>query len=496
MPARSGSIAAIFLITAALCFGQEDVAAKSHRARQAMLDRHYDEAIRLYSELLQAAPENPGLLLNLGLALHSAGRYREAIDKFDGALKLQPNLPQAKFLIGMAYQKLGEPAHAIGPLADALRADPSNQIARFELADALLATGRFRESAPHFQKLTELNPADPKSWQGLGFSYLGLARRSFESLEKTAPDSAYLYVLLAHSRDQLQQNRSAFALYQKALERAPNLHGVHTALAGIYRRTGHADWAAIEDQREQSLPAANCAAASSECAFLAGRYDQVIAASDSAPNLYWKNRSYSELARSALGRLAALPPSPQVHELMAESYRAQGQHAEALQELREALKLDPSSPRLKALIATELWLARDFDAARPALEERLAADPNDAELSYELGDLLLQQQEPEKALPRLERAISLKPDLLAAHAALARALVECGRPADAIPHFQAALPIDSDGSLHFQLSRAAGRAGKPALAKEALSQFQAISESNAARKALANEQDITAPGPR
>jgi tetratricopeptide (TPR) repeat protein len=502
MSARSRSItawqlrAATGLVAAALCFGQEDLQEKSQRARGAMTAGRYNDAIRLYSELVQAAPQNPGLLLNLGIAFHSAGRYREAITEFDCALKLQPDMMQAKFLTGLAYQKLGEPARAIGPLGNAVHADPSNQIARLELADALLATGRFRESAMHFQKLTELDPAEPKSWQGLGFSYLSLARRCFESLEKTAPDSAYFYALLANSRDQQQQDRGAFALYRKALERDPNLRGVNAALAGIYQRTGHPDWAAIMEQREQALPPIDCAASPSGCAYLEGRYEQVIASSDSPENLYWKNRSYSELARSSLGRLAALPPSPQAHELMAAAYRAQGQHSEAARELRDGLKLDPASSRLRALLATELWLARDFDAARPALEELLAKDPNDFELSYELGDLLLQQQEPAKALPPLERAVSLKPDLFAAQASLGRALVESGRPGEAIPHFQAALPVDNDGSLYFQLSRAAEHAGKPALAKEALRQFQATSKASAARKKLEQEQEITAPGQR
>jgi hypothetical protein len=58
-------------------------------------------------------------------------------------------------------------------------------------------------------------------------------------------------------------------------------------------------------------------------AFLGGRYDQVIGLSDTPQNLYWKNRSYSELARGALARLGQLPPAPQVHELVAEAFPEQ-----------------------------------------------------------------------------------------------------------------------------------------------------------------------------
>jgi tetratricopeptide (TPR) repeat protein len=129
--------------------------------------------------------------------------------------------------MGVGYQKLGEPARAIGPLQEAVDADAGNRFARLELADALLSTGRFQDSARHFQMLTELDPGDARRWQGLGFSYVGLARRAFEALEKAAPGSGYVYALLAYWREQQQQDRSAFALYRKALESDPDLPGIH-----------------------------------------------------------------------------------------------------------------------------------------------------------------------------------------------------------------------------------------------------------------------------
>ena len=459
-----------------------------------MVAGRYDEAVRLYAELVHDLPRNPGTILNLGIAQHYAGHYREAIDSFTSALKLEPGLTQAKFLMGVAYQKLGEPARAIGPLQEVVNADVANRLARLELADALLATGQFANSAPHFRKLTELHAGDARYWQGLGFSYLGSARRAFETLEKLAPDSAYVYALLAHSRKEQQQKRSAFALYRKALEANPNLPGIHAGLAEIYRQSGHNDWAAVEDERERVLPSADCASIPSQCAFLARRYEQALEADDSPPNLYWKNRSYDELARAALSRLGQLPPSPQVHELMAEAYRVQGRHADAAQELREALKLDPGSSRIQSLLAAELWRGHDYQAAQPILEKLLASSPGSAELNYELGDLLLERQEPEKALPFLEKSVRLKAGLLLAHASLARALSQCGRPEAAIPHFEAALPLDEDGQIHFQLSRAAQRAGKLELARESLQQYRAMSQTSSARKKLMEaEQEIGPP---
>ena len=485
----------LILLLTSLASGEDDLAAKSQRARQAMIEKRFEEAVDLYTELVNSLPSNPGMQMNLGLALHSAGRYREAIARFTTASKLQPSLAQAKLLTGVAYLKLGEPAHAIAPLSDAVKAGPTDPIARLELADALLSTGRFEDAARHFGKLTELDSRDARGWQGLGLSYLGLGRRAFEALEKVAPDSAYVLALLANSRAQQRQDRSAFALYKQALTQDAGLRGVHAGLAEIYRRAGHADWAGVEEERERALPALDCSIVSAECAFLAGRYEQVIAVvGDSLQTLYWKARSYSALALAALSRLAQLPPSPQIHELMAEALRVQGQHGEAAKELREALQVEPGNSRLTTRLAGELWRNRDFDAAAPLLEKLVAANPKSAELNFQMGDLLLQQEQPEKALPWLKSAVKFNPRLLPARAALARCYMRLDRAAEAIEHFEAALPIDDDGSLHFQLARAYEHVGAAVKAKQVLRQFEAISQASATkRKRAEDERQITAP---
>jgi tetratricopeptide (TPR) repeat protein len=484
----------VLLVSASPLPGQDNLVLKSQTANQAMAERRFTQAVQLYSELVRAIPDNPGMLMNLGLALHSAGRYREAIPQFAAALKLQPDLTAAKFLTGMSRLKLGEPLAAIAPLSEAVQAEPANPLFRLELADSLLSPGRFSESATHFRKLAELTPQDPRAWQGLGLSYLGLGRQTFEALEKRAPDSEYVLVLLANTRVKEQQYRSAFALYRRALERNGGLRGVHAAVAAIYRATGHAGWADVEEDRERRLPPPDCSAASAECAFQAGHHEQVIAMPDSRETLYWKNRSYSELAVTALQQLLRLPPSPQIHELMAEALDLQGEHRQAANELREALQLAPGDRRLEELLAKTLWRSRDFGQAGPLLEKLLRADPNSAELNFQLGDVLLQQEEAEKAIPWLEKAVKIRPGLLSAHASLARAYVRAGQPAAAIPHYKAALPLDDDGSLHFQLARACEGAGNSTLAQQAMRQFEEISRSKASMKSgLGQESEITAP---
>src|SRR6266705_2981365 len=68
----------------------DELVLKSQRAKEFMAQGKFLEAIPLYRELNQAVPRNPGLLLNLGMALHMAGGDRESIEPLEVAARLDP----------------------------------------------------------------------------------------------------------------------------------------------------------------------------------------------------------------------------------------------------------------------------------------------------------------------------------------------------------------------------------------------------------------------
>jgi tetratricopeptide (TPR) repeat protein len=490
--------AGMFLLVAGVARGQsEDPAARAQRAKQAMSAGRFEEAAAIYRELVRALPHNPGLRLNLGLALHSAGHFREAIGQFRAVLKQQPNSGPAWLMLGMAHLKLGETAQAIGPLERAVKAEPDNKIARLELADACLALGRAGQAAEHFQKLTELDPSQAKAWQGLGLSYISLSRRAFSKLEEVAPESPYWCVLLARSLELQNKAPSAFYLYRQALAKAPDLRGAHTALARIYEKTGHPDWAKVEDDRERHLPLRDCVSEKLECDFLAGRFTQLVTVTGHSPTAeayYWQARAYSELASKAFARLSEMPPSAEIHELMAEAYRIQGDHRQSVNEWEEALKLAPGDRHLQKGLARSLWLDREYRAGQPRLEELVRLEPKSSEVNYLYGDTVLELGEPEKAVSFLEKAVRQSPGLLEAHASLARAYLRLGRVKQAIPHLKAALGIDETGSFYYQLARAYEKTGQTALAKQTMQKFEEISRSlRVRRQKFFEERQITPP---
>ena len=213
-----------------------------------------------------------------------------------------------------------------------------------------------------------------------------------------------------------------------------------------------------------------------------------------AESYYWQSLAYNELAGRAFSRLAQLPPSAEMHELTAEIHRSQGRHREAVKEWQEALKSSPEDPRLRRELAVSLHQSRDFQAAQALLQDLIKAEPNSVELNFLLGDTLLNLQQGEKSIPFLKKAVQQDPALLPAQASLARAYLQIGAGNQAIPHLQAALPIDDDGSLHFQLARAYQAAGQQELAKQTLQKYQEISQSSRAqRQKLEQEIQIIPP---
>jgi tetratricopeptide (TPR) repeat protein len=462
-----------------------------------MAEGNFELAAQLYAELAEAVPNNPGLLLNLGMAKHMAGRDREAVPHLQAALNIDPNIFPANLFLGASLLRSGDAAKAIAPLQKAASLQPDYPDVRAMLGDALLAIDRPAEAVEHYQKLAQLQPKSPGGWVGLGQSYEKLAEGAFSQLEKTAPESPYTLAVLANVRATQQQFSSAFFLYKQALEKDPSLRGVHQALAEIYRRTEHPDWAAVEARKEEALPPLNCETEKIECAWRDGRAEEVLRlAKAAAPprSFYWQVQASDRLASQSFAKLSELPPSPQGYEVLATILQRTGRHAEAAEQLRAALKLAPGQPQLQRELASALYMSRDYTAAAELSAKLLSQQPNDAELNWLRGDSLLFLQKAEDAIPPLKKAVESDPKLLAAHHALGRAYMQLGQDAAAVPHLKAALPLDQDGSLHYQLGQAYRSTGQIEQAKQTLTTYQQMQREAKQQQRQAQEEiQITAP---
>jgi predicted Zn-dependent protease len=454
---------ALFCCAAGLWAQSEEQAKESQHAKELMAAGKYEQAIPVYQKLVQALPGNAGLVFNLAVAERMAGRDRDAIPHFETVLKAQPK----------------------------------NREAREMLAAALMDVGRFEQAATQLRELTSVSPDDPHVWYGLGMSYQGLAEAVFDRLQKAGPASPYVTALVADTRVKRRQFRSAFLFYNETLKQLPNLHGIHSALAEVYRKTGHPEWAADEDAKEASLAAPDCKVHAAECEFAAGHDVQLMnlpRTAATAESLYWQAKAANELALQAFFRLGQLPESVELHQLKAGIARGQGQHLEAVREWQAALALKPGNPGLERELTVSLFMAGDYQAALESARKLAKTQPASAEIDFLAGDSLLRLEQPEQAVPFLRAALAADPKMLAADASLGLALSRLGKQAEAIPHLRKALELDDDGSLHFQLANAYRAAGDGAQARAAMAQYQEIVKRNQEQKEeIARETQIGPP---
>ena len=494
-----------FLLPAfSLCIGiaalgqSPNLAAESQRVKDLMSAGRFEEAIPICRRLVQQVPGNSGLVLNLALAQHMAGHDREAIPNFEIVLRSDPKSLPALLSLGAAHMALDEPQLAVIPLRKAIAFYPDNRDARGMLADALTELGRLSEASEQYRKLTEMSPDDPRAWYGLGKSYEAVAGNAFERLQKMNPQSPWVAALIADARAQTHQYRSAFFFYKEALKQLPNLHGLHAAMADLYRKSGHSDWAAGEDAKERAVPPPDCKLHGAECQFIGGHDVQAATLPatppPSAEALYWQAKAANELALQAFFRLGQLPPSVELHRLRAEIARNSRQPAEAVKEWREALQLAQGAPEIRQELAMSLFMAQDYHGALNETMELLKLAPRSPELNFLAGDSLLRLEQPDKAIPYLRAALASDPRMLPADASLGLALFRVGKTTEAVPLLEKSQELDDDGSLHYQLARAYQASGAAEKSRIAMAKYQEIVKRNEQAKAeLDRETQISPP---
>lgn len=468
---------------------------QSADAAQAMSAGRFDAAARIFRDLLQAAPDEPGLLMNLGMALAMGGREVEAIAPLERAVSLDHSLVPAHLFLGSSYLALGQPAKAIPPLERAVAARLGDVESRRLLARAYVAADRPTDALIHLRRITGIAPKLPAAWYALGHAYNALAQDAMSTFEAEHEDSPWRQLLVADALLADGRLTDAFANHRAALDRLPSMVTIHDSIARIYEQTGHSDWAARE-RFGGTLAAAQCARRRALCEFRAGRHRAALAAALAADNVesrYWRVRASTELALAAFRRLDALPDSRERREMRAERAGAERRYADAIQEIKAALKFAPADPHLLDDLGTSYYLAHDFEQAVATLLPLVEANPDDPRLLTVSAEALMQVQRIDVALPMLQHAVTLDPSDATPRLALGRAFIQTGNYAEAIPLIEAQLPGDRDGSLHVQLARAYTGVGQRDRAAALMARSQEIQREAQERSAATGRRTITPP---
>ena len=269
----------------------------------------FDDAARMYQDLVRAVPGDAGLLMNLGMALAMGGHEQEAIGPLERAVKLKPALIPAQLFLGSSYLALGEAGKAVPLLKRVIAADPANVEYRHLLARAYAESDRPLEAAEELRAITGIAPKLPGAWYALFHAYNDVAQEAVASFADvsaaserseratvpergagaparngvgglrgaTPPGQGWQDLLLADALLADGRFTDAYGAYRDALGELPAMVTIRDSIATIYEKTGHADWAAIEREKGR-LSEAQCAKRRALCAFRARRYRAALTA--------------------------------------------------------------------------------------------------------------------------------------------------------------------------------------------------------------------------
>jgi TolB-like protein/DNA-binding winged helix-turn-helix (wHTH) protein/Flp pilus assembly protein TadD len=216
--------------------------------------------------------------------------------------------------------------------------------------------------------------------------------------------------------------RKAITYFEKAIERDPRFAEAYSGLADSYSFLVVTDTLSPTEGEPKALDAARQAVA----------LDDGLAEAHASLGSTMSRRLDWPTAEREFKRAIALNPSYSVeYRLYAALFAVQGRHAEAWEQIREAMRLDPLSLPNNAELVRTLYYARNYDRAIEQGQKALQLDPNYARTHFWLGRVYSQKGMHREAIAASEKILEAMPDSNLGLTEMAYALASAGRQTEA-----------------------------------------------------------------
>lgn len=137
---------------------------------------HLHKALVTYERAFILDPNDPELLLNLGLTAWNQKLINEAANMFRHYIAARPDSPLGYNNLGTIQSDMGDMDTAIETLRAAIYRMPGEAILWNSLATVLAENGRAEESLIFYQEAIRLDPGLARPYHNIGFAYSHLGR--------------------------------------------------------------------------------------------------------------------------------------------------------------------------------------------------------------------------------------------------------------------------------------------------------------------------------
>jgi tetratricopeptide (TPR) repeat protein len=208
-----------------------------------------DVAVEYLARAVRLAPDFAEVHNNLGNALTRQGKLAEAVASYQQAVHLKPDYAEAYGNMGTALMEQGKTEEALASFQRGLALKANDPAAHNNLATALMRQGRPAEAVASFQEALQINPVYAEVHSNLGQALMELGQfqeavASFKQALHLKPAMAKAHYNLGTALMQLGQMQEAEASIRQALHHEPNMVEAHNNLGIALREQRHLEDAA------------------------------------------------------------------------------------------------------------------------------------------------------------------------------------------------------------------------------------------------------------
>ena len=191
-----------------------------------------------FHELLRKDPNNPSVLINLGVLYVRTNRFTEAIDSYKKALRIVPSQEAVQLNLGLAYLKQEKYAEALPYFAHLHSLHGENAQVTTLFATCLAYTGKPKDAIALLLPLTGPDSQDRGALYVLGIAYTRAdqpqqAREVLGRVFAEAPPSQQSF-LLGEAYLDATDFPGAVQAFQTTVASDPDFAGVHRELGRAY----------------------------------------------------------------------------------------------------------------------------------------------------------------------------------------------------------------------------------------------------------------------
>lgn len=388
----------------------------------------------VFQEVLRQNPQTYFAYHLMGLACGFLGNHNEELEHYKKAIKLKPDYPQIYCDQGLAYWMLGKENKALESFKQMVFLGADVAVADYWLTLNFDRLGRFKgRNENGGEEGQEENRILAQAYYLLGTAYIefGLhtaARSAFKEAVQARPDFAEAYYQLGALHTKKLRNPKRAAKFMEKAEqlfvKQRDLHRASLAHLLLRPKNESGDKEKIaEDWLKEGLRLQG-----------AGRYQGAV---DAYREAVWHQRDFLDayynmgiafgcLQDSGIDRIdkaisafrASIRLKPDfiyAYTALGASYIRQHQEEEAIEILKEAVKIDSKNHMILYYLGMAYQMSGKKLEAVEALKKAAALKQDSIQTHYSLGILFLELSRPHEAVHSFLDAVRVKPDFADGH---------------------------------------------------------------------------------